>query len=109
MPVRDFPAIAAQYCRDVLSNKIPSCKWVKAACQRQIDDLARQDDESFAFRFDLKFAIRVCVFVEQAPHIKGKLRGRRIRLEPWQIFILTTVFGWINKDTGKRRFRRAYI
>jgi phage terminase large subunit-like protein len=109
MPVRDFPAIAAQYCRDVLNNKIPACKWVKAACQRQLDDLARQDDESFAFQFDLKLAIRVCVFVEQAPHIKGKLRGRRIRLEPWQIFILTTVFGWINKDTGKRRFRRAYI
>ncbi len=109
MLVRDFPAIAAQYCRDVLNDKIPACKWVKAACQRQIDDLARQDEESFAFRFDLKLAIRVCVFVEQAPHIKGKLRGRRIRLEPWQIFILTTVFGWLNKDTGKRRFRRAYI
>jgi phage terminase large subunit-like protein len=49
------------------------------------------------------------MFVERFPHIKGPLAGRLIRLEPWQVFILTTVFGWINKDTGKRRFRRAYV
>jgi phage terminase large subunit-like protein len=106
---RDFPAIAAQYAADVLSGKQVASKLVKLACQRQIDDLARQEDESFAFRFEPQLATRVCWFVEQAPHIKGKLRGRRIRLEPWQVFILTTVFGWINKDTGKRRFRRVYI
>lgn len=29
-------------------------------------------------------------------------------LEPWECFILTTVFGWARKDNGLRRFRRAY-
>jgi phage terminase large subunit-like protein len=31
-----------------------------------------------------------------------------IVLEPWQVFILSTVFGWVKSD-GKRRFRRSYI
>jgi phage terminase large subunit-like protein len=109
MPLRDYPAIAASYCRDVLTEKLPACKQVKAACQRQLDDLARQHGDSFPFRFDAKAATRVCLFVEQSKHIKGALRGRKIRLEAWQVFVLAVVFGWLNKDTGTRRFRRAYI
>ena len=31
-----------------------------------------------------------------------------IHLEPWQVFVLTTVFGWIKPD-GKRRFRRSFV
>ncbi|ANY62223.1 hypothetical protein MA05_09145 [Comamonas aquatica] len=42
------------------------------------------------------------------PHIKGQLAGMPIVLEPWQVFVLTTAFGWVKKD-GKRRFRRVYI
>jgi phage terminase large subunit-like protein len=109
MPARNYLAISQQYAGDVLSGKIPACKQVKAACQRQIDDLARQEDPAWPFRFDRNAAARVCFFIEQAPHIKGKLRGRKIRLEPWQVFCLSTVFGWLHKDTGKRRFRRAYV
>ena len=67
-----------------------------------------QEDESFAFRFEPELAIRVCWFVEMS-RISKAISRRRIRLEPWQVFILTTVFGWVNKDTGKRRFRRVYI
>jgi phage terminase large subunit-like protein len=42
------------------------------------------------------------------PHIKGALAGQNIRLEPWQCFILTTIFGWLRRDNGLRRFRRSY-
>lgn len=42
------------------------------------------------------------------PHVKGPLAGEAIKLEPWQVFILSTVFGWVKPD-GKRRFRRSYI
>ena len=34
--------------------------------------------------------------------------GTTIHLEPWQVFILTTVFGWVKPD-GKRRFRLCLI
>jgi len=78
------------------------------ACQRQLDDLARQKDKNFPYKFDAERAERVCFFVELCPHIKGPLRGQLIRLEPWERFIITTVWGWISKATKTRRFREAY-
>lgn len=102
---RDFPAIAAQYCADVLSGAIPACKWVRLACQRQVDDLARTDWE---WRYDAEKAARPCRFIELLPHIKGKWKTANLRLEPWQIFIICTVFGWVDAD-GNRRYRTVYI
>ena len=83
---------------------------MRLACQRQVDDLVRADrnDPGFPYRFDNAAAERVCEFVELSPHIKGKLAGQNIRLEPWQCFILTTIFGWLHVISGRRRFRRVY-
>ncbi|MGG6430824.1 terminase large subunit domain-containing protein [Acetobacter ghanensis] len=82
-----------------------------AACIRQQQDLARAKGKKWPYRFDKDAAERVCRFVELLPHIKGpKARnGELIELEGWQCFILTTVFGWVHKKTGFRRYRRAYI
>lgn len=99
--------IAQRYAQDVLSGKVPACKWVRLACQRQQNDLKRQNTVKFPWLFDVSTAERICLFVELCPHIKGPLRGQLIRLEPWQVFILTTVFGWVS-TIGKRRFREAY-
>ncbi|WP_293006858.1 terminase TerL endonuclease subunit [Nitrosomonas sp.] len=101
---------ALEYAQSVLDGKILACKWVKAACRRQLDDLDRyRSDESFPFRWDVAKAEHICRFIELLPHIKGKWAGERITLEPWQIFILTTIFGWIRKEDGYRRFRSVYI
>lgn len=45
------------------------------------------------------------------PHIKGDwaARSERIRLESWQVFVLVSIFGWINAATLRRRFRVADI
>lgn len=81
------------------------------ACQRQLDDLARPLNASWSFVFDVDRAERPCEFLELLPHIKGKwARERRpIELEPWQCFVITTVFGWVDASTGLRRFREGYV
>lgn len=107
--MRDYTGIAAQYCADVLSGKIPVGNYVRLAVERQVRDISRQDDADFPFRFDEKAAKRTCYFVELFPHVEGPLTGQCIQLAPWQVFILTTVFGWLKKATGKRRYRRVYI
>jgi phage terminase large subunit-like protein len=101
---------ANEYIEGVLSGAIPACKWVRLACQRQRDDLARLADDPI-FYFDVAKASHACRFIERLPHIKGPaaLRRELLRLEPWQCFILTTVFGWRRRDTGGRRFRRVYV
>jgi phage terminase large subunit-like protein len=104
-----YNAAALRYAHQVVGGEIPSCKWVKAACQRQLDDLARaESDPHFPFEWRPDKAEHVCRFIELLPHVKAEWAGRRLMLEPWQIFILTTVFGWYRK-TGYRRFRTVYI
>lgn len=104
MTKRDYVQIAHQYCLDVIYDRILTCEWVKKAVKRQLDDL----ENLRGFHFDETAANRVCKFIECLTHVKGNLAGQRIHLEPWQVFILTTVFGWKTQD-GRRRFRRVYI
>ena len=99
----------AKYCRDIVSSKIDACLQVKQACQRQIDDLKKQKDDGFPYRFDKMKAEKVCKFIEMLPHQKGKWSGTRIVLQPWQLMIISTIFGWVKKDNGKRRFSEAVI
>lgn len=101
---RDYIQISNQYIKDVLSGKIPACKYVRQACERQQTDLKRKD---FAYTFDKARAERICKFIELLPHIKGQWAGKPITLEPWQIFILTAVFGWVDAK-GMRRYKTVY-
>src|SRR6185436_931760 len=63
----------------------------------------------------------ICEFAEMLPHVKGPKafvtgkddQGRSIwntiQLEPWQCWILSTLFGWVRVKDGRRRFRIALI
>jgi len=103
--VRDYVAIANEYIESVLSGKVIACKWTKAACERQRRDLARE----WEFYFDADAATDVCAFLECLTHVKGAKGGERLKLEPWQCFYITTVFGWKKKADGLRRFRRSLL
>ena len=102
---------ARGYISGVLQGTIPTCKWTRLSVERQANDVARESSEDWPWMFDEDRASRICEFIELLPHIKGKwARERRlIELDPWQSFILTTIFGWVHKDTGLRRFREVYL
>ena len=111
-----FAAIATQYACDVVDGRIAACKWARLACQRHLNDLART---SWQYTFNpeltdvngkLYYPVeRICKFAQMLPHIKGDwaARGERIRLEAWQVFVLASIFGWVHRDTRRRRFRIA--
>lgn len=101
---------AQEYMRDVLDGTVAACKWVKLAAQRQVEDLARAPSPDWPWIFDSAAAERPCAFIELLPHIKGKWArdGRLLELEPWQCFIITTVFGWVHPETRLRRFLEVY-
>lgn len=102
-----FADVAHEYARGVVSGRIPACRYVVQACQRQLDDLA---NPPAGYRFESGRAEKVVRFVQLCPHIKGPAasRGDLMLLEPWQVFILSTAFGWVDAD-GNRRFRRVYV
>lgn len=117
----DYIAKAAQYQADVLSGAIPACRWVQLACERNRKDLDRQETADFPYRFDPAQAVKICQMAEMLPHIKGPkafIVGRDdqdraiwnpIRLEPWQCWYLSTMFGWVHAETGLRRFRVSML
>lgn len=102
---RDYVRIAEQYRDAVIAAQIPACRWVRLACERQFRDLQRRD---WDYRFNTARANEICAFVECLPHIEGRWPTKNIVLEPWQCFILTTIFGWVDAS-GYRRFRKALI
>lgn len=116
-----FADIATDYATAVDSGKIVACKWHRLACARHLKDLEKIGADGFPYVWNpvlqntrgLNFrpAERVCTFAQLMPHIKGDwaAKGQLITLEPWQIFILTSIFGWVNAKTGKRRFRIADV
>lgn len=111
MEARNYPAIAEQYARDVVGKKIPAGLSVRLACKRHLDDLKASKKKDYPFRFDLEKAARPCRFIELLPHSKGKWAARKelIRLEPWQVFIICVVFGWLHKSSGLRRYRVLFL
>ena len=101
-------AKANKYIADILSGEIPACLYVQQPCQRQVDNLKESKKKTYPYRFDNEAAERICEFAEMMPHVKGKWVGSNIILEPWECFLLTTVFGWLQKKDGLRRFRELY-
>lgn len=110
-----------QYAEAVISGQIAACKWVQLACRRQIRDLERwrSGEDAWPYRFDEELGGRAAEFFEQLPHTQGPLSFRTrdgewnlLKLEAWQCFIVTTIYGWIRKDSPKhrsvRRFTRVY-
>lgn len=106
-----YSATAEAYAQEVVSGNIPAGKYVRLACQRHLDDLAWQSDAGFAYHFDGKAGARACKFIESLPHTKGKwaAKGERLTLEPWQVFLVMCVFGWMRKKNGLRRYRKALL
>lgn len=103
---KNYAAVCHQYARDVVAGKIPACIYVRQACARHLDDL----EKLWEYRFDSAKADRVCRFIEMLPHVKGVWASKeeRIALQPWQVFIICSLFGWVNKLSVLRRFTLAY-
>lgn len=101
---------AAWFVDQVLAGKLPNCKYVKLACQRFRNDLKKSKRKDWPFKYDEAKANRVVSFMELMPHVKGKWAAKEefLYFEPWACFIECNIFGWVNKKTGKRRFRQAY-
>lgn len=108
----NFPRVeqGLKFARDVVRGKRPACRYVQLACQRHLDDLASSRRKDFRWKFDPEAAERKLELIELMPHTKGEWAFKRqlVTLEPWQKFGLMATFGWLNKRTGKRRFRESY-
>lgn len=94
-----------KYVDDVLSGNLPACKKNKLACERFERDLERSKSDDFKFYYDEEEAKRACKFIESLP----KTDGSKLTMQPFQEWIISELYGWREKDTGFRRYDRAFI
>ncbi|HEE9846998.1 terminase large subunit [Clostridium perfringens] len=86
-----------------------SCEKHKWACQRFLSDIKRQDTEEFPYVWNEDEAQRIVKWFSYLNHRKGVLAGKPIELTIWQKFVLCQIYGWLNKDTGYRRFNKSFV
>lgn len=100
---------ATLYALDVVEGRQVTGKLESQACQRHLDDLEKQIDPDFPWVFDQERAQRIYKWFRYCRHVEGPLSGQPITLMPFQAFDLGCIFGWVHKETGNRRFEKAYI
>lgn len=100
----------SQYAKQVTKGRLREmcCPEEIAACQRHLDDLKRQGAKDFPYVFDVTRADRIIRWFGQCIQARGVEANQPIELQPWQIFDLGCIYGWVHKDTGARRFKRTY-
>lgn len=97
-----------KYAKQVLSGNIVAGKLVQLACERHMNDLKRSKKKDFPYKFDEELADRAIRFFSFCKHSKGEWAGRPVELELWQCFTVGSVYGWVHKKTGLRKYRRVY-
>ena len=100
---------ATLYALDVIEGRLVTGKLERLACQRHLNDLERQGTDGFPYIFDETKSQRIYNWFRYCRHVEGPLAGQPISLEPFQAFFLGVLFGWVHKETGLRRFEKAYI
>lgn len=100
----------AIYAKQVTEGRLHDlcCPYEIKACQRHLDDLKRIGDPDFPYVFDTTRADRIIRWFSLCIQSRGPEAGQPVQLQDWQIFDLGSVYGWVHKDTGERRFTITY-
>ncbi|WP_436669783.1 terminase large subunit [Lactiplantibacillus plantarum] len=95
-----------QYCNAVLSGEIVANNKIKLACQRELSDRERVDnDDNFNYYFDNKQASKAIKFMSLIP----KTDGTKLEMALFQKWLIGELYGWRENGTGNRRYNKAFI
>ena len=100
---------------DKVNNK------VKTIYKKLVDDIehpkkitvyneSNEENEQHTFKFDEARGIRPIKFMEMfCKHSKGKWAGTPVKLELWQKAFIEALFGFIDEDTGIRKYKKGIL
>ena len=103
------------YAERVTAGDIVAGPHVRAACARHLKDLT--EGQARGLRWDIAAAERAIGFFRDVLTVEverkrddGEVQSLAVPfvLQPWQAFIVGSLFGWRNA-AGLRRFRRAFV
>ena len=93
-----------QYPADVLSGKVVAGEHIRLACERFF---SLMEDDRYEFRPEcVDNVIRLFLHLK---HFKGRHSGSPFTLEPWQAWIVASIYGFYNLSDGSRLTQTVYI
>lgn len=96
-----------EYEYKINSGEINACEKVKAVYEREISFI-KNPPKDFPYYFDPERGNRHIEFMETfCKQSKSPFAGKPIKFELFQKAKLQLVFGWVQKDSGLRRFREV--
>ena len=96
-------------------------KKIKLVYEKLINDMKKPKEVSFfnkitnetethTYVFDEVKSLRAIKFIEKyCKQSKGKWNGKPLKLQLWQKAFLQALFGFVDKDTGLRKYRKAIL
>ncbi|WP_272033102.1 terminase large subunit [Oceanobacillus kimchii] len=96
------------YAEQLVKGSIVASKNNILAAKRHLNDLKRQGTDEFPWIFLEDKGHRPVRFIEKfCKPSKGDFN--QLVAQPWQHFVIGSLYGWVHKDTGIRRFREGLI
>ena len=99
-----------EFAKANVKNKKDFGEDARLAFKRHIDDLARskKNDPNFPYRFDEEKADDIIELANKLTIAEGE-GNEQFTCAGFQEFILGSLFGWVHKETRKRRFTDSYV
>ena len=105
--VRRVQDRATLHAERVVSGQEPSCLTHRMACERHLNEIAKQGTKEFPFVWCPEKSEKILRYAEMLTIAEGA-QPRPVRLHDFQCFDLGVPFGWVHAETGFRRIRRKY-
>lgn len=110
-----------EYWNWIEKNPDRVCVKIKTMYERLVDDINHpkeveiynpesEENEKHTYIFDEEKGSRPILFIEKyCKHSKGKWAGKPIKLELWQKAFIQAAYGFVDKETDLRRFRKILL
>ena len=110
-----------EYYNFILKNPNKVCNKVKKMYEKLVENIKTPkvvsfynkttgENETHTYIFDINKSIRAINFIEKyCKQSKGKWNGKPLKLQLWQKAFIQAMFGFVDKDTGLRKYRKAIL
>jgi len=96
-----------KYWQQIQAGRVVVSKRVQKIYAGLVSDIKKPQGK---FVFDEKRASRPIEFIERfCKHSKGEWAGRPVKLELFQKAYISALFGFIDRETGLRRYRESFF
>lgn len=93
-----------RYAQEVIEGKIVAGEFIRSACERFF---SLMEDDRYEFREDK--VDEVINFFPYLKHFKGRHADKPFTLEPWQEWIVASIYGFYVREDGSRLTQTVYI